>query len=750
MESGTYSEQGGTVQVPVAVRMLASGEDEKPPQVVAYAFSTQGRLLDQAPVDEKGQATLRFPAAARARGVRILAGPAVEREDEKEIDLAEVQRRGADERLVRLDPRERPQAVEFIIPVDRWRCWILGLCFVEGTLVKRVPLGPTTTDLPVCRATVEIYEVERWEILIPRFPDHLIEQIRQYIINPPPPPPPERGIGPFPPVPPGPLAGALANPGLREAALALEPEMQGAGPLFAQSFSLAGASTTTVADAANLQFLARTADTQQFRQALVLNVDLIRHILCLLYPFPVTMHRVATATTDECGHFRALFFRGCAPGAHVNLYFKATQRIFPFLPPVVLYAPTPVPCYTHWNYPCGTEVTLVTTNPLAITCACPPDPVPDKAVVIQAIGDIQMHHIYGTSATLNPSTTNTNRGLTRDAAGNVDRPWGGDLRPRLEFDPALLDDDVRHYQVSWRRGESGPWTALTHEVHRHYTHWVGTHLVKELLPLGPHTVGTTPNLYDIPPELPPAPGGWWTIDSVYEDTINAHFPTADIAPGAEQASDHVDHGGKYQIKVDLYDSAGNLVNIAAKGVRYFVSTETDPLDAATLFPAADPHALVQGNSFIMTLHIDNNYAHASIAPPTLNGTAASPECGVLEYPTVGGHPSGTVEMDWTASHLNGFATYSFVLYKGAYAQTLPPPPAAPTLPASGQVPAGTGNYANTQTVSDLLGGCPAAGFSENLYVAALATDGFSRQSQYDASAVFGYAVVPQGVLPANS
>ncbi|HUS14943.1 MAG TPA: hypothetical protein VM536_07965, partial [Chloroflexia bacterium] len=142
-----------------------------------------------------------------------------------------------------------------------------------------------------------------------------------------------------------------------------------------------------------------------------------------------------------------------------------------------------------------------------------------------------------------------------------------------------------------------------------------------------------------------------------------------------------------------------------------------------------------------------NYCQATIAPPTLDGSPASPDCGVLEYSGGTASPSGTVEMDWTATHQNGFATYSFTLYRGANAQTLPPPPATATLPAGGAVPPGTGSFANTQTVANLLGGCPAAGFSENLYVTALATDGFFRQSGYDASAVFGFAIVPEGTVP---
>jgi hypothetical protein len=63
-----------------------------------------------------------------------------------------------------------------------------------------------------------------------------------------------------------------------------------------------------------------------------------------------------------------------------------------------------------------------------------------------------------------------------------------------------------------------------------------------------------------------------------------------------------------------------------------------------------------------------------------------------------------------------------------------------------------GSFSAARTVNHLLndnlpggcvvGGCPVAGFSENLYVWASATDGWSRQSQYDASFVRAFVLAP--------
>jgi hypothetical protein len=108
---------------------------------------------------------------------------------------------------------------------------------------------------------------------------------------------------------------------------------------------------------------------------------------------------------------------------------------------------------------------------------------------------------------------------------------------------------------------------------------------------------------------------------------------------------------------------------------------------------------------------------------------------VLDYT-----PGSTVSLAWTASHPQGYATYSFGVVRGVNG----------VFGAGGAV--GGGSFGATRTVSQLLNdnlppgcavdGCPVAGFSENLYVAASSFDGWSRQAQYDASAVRAFVLAP--------
>lgn len=53
-------------------------------------------------------------------------------------------------------------------------------------------------------------------------------------------------------------------------------------------------------------------------------------------------------------------------------------------------------------------------------------------------------------------------------------------------------------------------------------------------------------------------------------------------------------------------------------------------------------------------------------------------------------------------------------------------------------------FSGSFAVGALMGTCPNAAFAETLYVAAKATDGTTRLSGYDASAVRAFALAQQG------
>jgi hypothetical protein len=710
--------------VSVQVRFVDVPDGERP-QATAYAFSADGQLLTQAPISEKGEAKLELPAERTAR-LRVLVGPAAEK---GEVTFAELLRRGAEEQQLRIDPGTLRYELPFVIYPDIWRCWLKSLCFVRGTLYKRVLIGGEYENFPVCNATVEVYEVDPLWLILPRLPEIDIDRLRDIVL--------ERIPLPIPEPIPGPDPAPFARAAMAQVVRAQAPA---GDPILSRALRL-------MPESASLRQAAQLGSRLQFQDSLLKHPEILRPLLCWFYPRFVTMQKVATATTDDCGHFRTLFFKGCHNPDQPDLYFKARQKLFGWLD-VYIYAPTPIACHTHWNYSCGTEVTLYTKSPWAHTCApCPPvigPPGENRWVAFMAIGARGLNNIYGTATDLQSEVDDNNRGLLKDETTNppAERPWGGLLLPRLEFSPDLEAAGVRYYQMGWRRGSGGDFLPLTGEIHHYYRHDVaaptGNMPVWSPEKLGPVEVDDgaghkVPHLFRIP-YASVAPSGVWDvppdINEIREHLASARFPTREIAPGmtydAAGGLHGVDTSGKYQLELRLFDSQGKPVDIAALGIVFAVpmdpNTSGDILtvDAASL-------GLVSGNRLIVTLHVDNNPCYAEIAAPAIGAATADPCCGVLQY-----QPGDSVSMAFTAAHPHGFASYSFRVVRGSNEVFKDAKP----VTASSSPIVKTVQFLMKENLSDdcktkLPGGCTVAGFGEYLYVDSLATDGWTTELGYD-------------------
>ena len=360
------------------------------------------------------------------------------------------------------------------------------------------------------------------------------------------------------------------------------------------------------------------------------------------------MRLVATATTDDCGHFRAKFYVGCSSDTP-DLYFKAYRRFAFFRIPI--YAPLPVACYTHWNYSCGSEVTLFTTSPFAHTCPrCLPVIAPPHWVLAMAVGNTSLAAVRGTSVALQPTTDASNIGLTGGGA-----PFGGYVRLRFEFDNTLRTDlNVKYYRIRWRKiGSGNPFVDTTEDVWRHYAHMVGTDFDDRALQARPQPVGERP-IYEIPPALPPnPPGGQWVIADAVVDTTSAAFPSAALAPagGGE---------GDYRFELTLFDAAGAAVNANALGINYVVPTTLDLTATIQTANASSLGLVTAAGRLVYQLHIDNNPCVAALQPPAISGSVSADPCGLLRY-----SPGDSVTLGWTAFHPHQFATFKHAVVKGA-------------------------------------------------------------------------------------
>ena len=708
---------GPGMPVQVSVTLQASPKGEAPPQAVAYAFTDTGHFLARVALDAKGTGTLTVPSAQSPQQIRVVVGPDISEQANtaRVPTLSELTRRGAQEQFIRTGPDAKGLKAVFTIPPNIWICWI-RICFVKGTLLKRLYSSGIAIDYPVCGANVQIWEVEPIYLLIAKLADVQLEKIRQYMLNPQ-------------PLPPGPDPGPERF-SFNDVAFNPQPDPPGdpnpfrslgqievARPISTlQEFSVASP------EFENVHRAALSGNLASLRQSLVtVNEAAVRYIFCLLFPWLITKRLIGTLSTDRCGQFQGFVFLSCYETP--NLYFTASVSFLGI--EFSIYNPTPISCYTHWNYQCGTEVTLYTSSFFAPLCApCPPIDAPENYVLFRALGNVQLNGIYGASPVLSGVTTPGNIGEVANLYGTgLDSPFGGTVLPRVEFDSSLraLNKAV-YYQISYRQGTSGSFTPLPGSIDRKYNHFVGPDLVTSVYNLGPKVVNGVANLFEIPPALPPQ--GDWAFPNPPVDLANAVFPTTDppLSPPPPAGGTH----GIYQLKLDLFDSAGAAVNIAAAGIRYFVPTTQDP-DGTIHTADASTVGLVSGNSFIMTVHVDNRMTFGSLGTPQLNGTDAD-TCGVFRYSPLLGIPVGTVTIPYTATHPDNLATYSYRLSRGATPLT---PPST-----SGKVSAATNPAIISMSVLSLLTQpdgtiCDTAGFAEDLYVAALATDGWSRQSQYD-------------------
>jgi hypothetical protein len=675
----------------VRADLKVQDHDRQLPKMFAYVFSGGGRLLNVKPLGKDNKTSLTVPGTKERGKVQVFLGPEI---DKDKISVAELKRRGGLREKVIVGPQLDYPEIVFPVINEKILCWLRSLCFVQGNLLKRVDRDGISIDMPVCHAKVEIYEVDPLYLIIPRIPDIVIERIREDIIDP---------IGP------------VVNREFPELPVEITPPPVPATPLPDNLTPLSGNAPNYDIDDPEIRQLAKTTNTLQFRNVLIKHADKLKHILSLHWP--VTKKLVATTTTDDCGKFKAFFFNGCKNPDTPDLYFIARQKIF-FPINITIYEPKPVSCHTYWNYQCGTEVTLYTNHPLARTCApCLDVEAPNNWVMVSAVGNLSLNNIRGTSEDLEATTNATNKGLTSGGSA-----FGGLLRFRLEFDHELRDSlGVKYYKMYYRKGNSGDFTPMTGTVNRHYTKEVDDELILKAYNLGPKTAGTTTHLFEIPPALPPE--GQWSIPNAVEDTTSAWFNSLDIAALQPKGVAWPEHG-KYQIKVELYTDAGNLVDIDAKAIKYVVQAEIDADNTIHTTPATDlglVHVLAgeTKKSFVMELHIDNSRCLAQVGNPSLKGTGAGLSCGVIEYK--GSDMADPVDMPFEARHPNGFATYSFSVKRGVSTQ----------LVDTGNVPNPPATSVAQQSVNNLLDGCEVAGFSEALHVWAKVTNGWSRQSAYD-------------------
>ena len=683
----------------------------------AWLFDARGELAARAEVKD---GRLQLSAKDLGRGpARLFIAPLDERLLQTPPTPAQLQRLGAYEPVL---PTGAQRAPLIEIPGQILDHWPFCFCWVRGRVERQLD------HRAICGARVHVCEVDRLPWLIYRLPerelyrlrDDLLKQLRE-----PPLPQPDPGPEPF-------GRRNLFRKGAIGQEVALNP--QPLPPAEKLELPLA------------LQASLRSRSAPVLRQALAAQATLIWPWLCG-WPYWARWLRcdeVATLITDDQGRFETLLFHNCH-GDQPDLYFWVEYDFGSGWETV--YRPR-IACHTLWNYTCGTLVTLPVADPRVPGCEEEPD-LPGRQVVVLGIGpNLAVREVQ--------QAAGPTQGLDNGGA-----PLGASLEPRVDFSrSALIGAGIPYYRWSYRR-LSGPdgvaatvdassvplgsWQVMARDVYRHYK--LGTSFPSERMgpmPTSGADAAPLPNLFRIRPAAPPAGTEWVVLDE-HVDLATAYFDTHALAgtPTTPPWTDDL-AAGRYELKLELFDQTGALVNWTAQGIDLRITDQDAPFGTGTVTTSAVPaeHRVLVGGAtmgFRMVVRVDNNRCSADIQP--VGGTVSpDPLCGFHHYNNAG----DTVGLAFDAHHANGFAQYSFSVTRG-------PGPDIPSAGTSGQAgAAGTNGYVHTgsfryekaPTVGSLLGPCSNAAYAEHLQVTAMATNGYGRLSGYDAAdnAAFALAV----------
>jgi hypothetical protein len=725
---------------------------EQPIELAAYVTDRAGNVVASAPVSD-GNFELDID---KERGGEVSIGIAPVRSDlgDRLPTRAQLARLRAYEPVFEFDPSAKRYELQ-PIPAAISTLWWLCLCRVRGRVVKPVASGGVTVDMPVCHARVHICEMDPIWIWLDRLPDPEIFRLRddflQAVKRPGPPPIPD----------PGPVEIGAPTPWLPGPAPAMRAATEAAAE---PSESRVPASSLELPLESRMALSAPGATT--VRRALLAHAPLIQAYLCWWpwwWPWLWRCDELAVIDTDDNGRFDVGVAHLC--GDAPDLYFWVEY----FLNGVwtTVYAPWR-PCGTYWDFDCASEVTLRITDPRVPYCGGHDSPE-GKVVVVKSIGnDISISEILGAAVGLR-------QGLTVWPAGSgldgLDAPFANTLELRVDFGDALVASGVTKYRWSYRQvsdASGGSVTdvphVMTRQVVRHYRTFSGGNPIDLIHPLGP-----LPNnffeVWNPVSSTTPAGDHNWQVDDAREDLVSGFFETGPLDPTRTRDTNVTGHhlddatAGLYELTLELFHADDSLVDWTAEGIGLFETNVPAPFGANPVTTQSSPpdHRILDSGDtkgFRLQVHVDNSFCESAIFDVTASGHASGP-CGFIDYA-----PGATAHLSVLARHVHDFAAFWFEVDKGS-SGTVAPATIGAWAPVGVSPVNGFTRDANWVFSKDIpvrgpcgtppgsLVDCPTAcpggraAFAETSYVAALATDGWSRASNLDAgSTPKAFALTP--------
>lgn len=735
MPSPSKAQTGSGLRVLVVFHGLEKGQEL--PTTRAYLFDRAGKLLESEPA---GKHEIQFHSEPHA-GQKVYIGPDLTTE-------GKVQGTNLEAQLVQAGAVRRditPLGLEGVarIPIGPgvWGCWYEVCIVVHGTVRKVLnPGNPNPQYATICNGTVQIFQVDlgctldqlaSFEVLTLR--DRLIglvsgkislaelAKLPPVIVNPnPPDPAPERLL----------RARRVVREGAarqlkREAVSALEKvgltaHRTTAGLALPKAASLAEAATTLSA-----------LEGAALRDYLVINRGLFWPYWCFFIPDAwFCWQLLGEVPIQSDGSFSAEVCFWC-PADFPDLYFEVIQNIGGVDHEI---SDPQIACSTYYDYNGSQSVDIVVDDPTAVACLPDPGrPIPGNDLYVwpTAIGNIDLRAITDLESgpAINPTT-----GLVSGTT-----PWGGTLALQTIFDPNLKASSVvRYYRWSYMfEGDSG-FTQVSAPVNHRYMTVTYVPVLKidlHTVNLGPHTVGPETNLFDVPD---PYPGdGWVDINDPYDRPFAYFDSTGNGLPPFSYSDVLPRRSGVCTLLLEMFDGAGNLVpcsNLGGSGPFKFVLPD---LSIPTEYTSAlTANNITPAGALMFRVRVDNNDTVGQLIDVDTSVPCVTDcDCGMRHY-NIG---SDLVHVHYVATHPNNYLTWGLNISRGTVGVVASASGNTSSPPMSLPFPSTPGVFNNTAAA--LLGNCANAAFAVNLATYAMATDGYSRQGQYDRYATMAFALI---------
>ena len=345
------------------------------PPLFAYLVNPDGDTIETQSVGEKG--AFKFKAKAESlHGARILIAPEMPDKNQQPT-LEDLRDFNAYEPVLKLDAKSKVHQIASI-PVELWPRWPLCLCRIRGRVEKdfcywiRDPFcfgGPFQPfcppraycfTLPVCPSRVHICKVK--PLIIWTLSDSDVLQIRANLLN------PVLAVPPFPPDPIGPVAEQEEMP----------MSLNVAPPVTSRITAIKGQASSDFLSPA-LRFKLQSESPDLLRLALSDHIEELKSLIpyfdwCRLF---YTCQEIRVVDVDDHGRFDTWLLHDCSQ--KTDLYFWVEYLYNTNW--ITIYRPS-LCSGTFWNYACGTEVVLMTTDSRVSGCR----PITGRFLEITRVG----------------------------------------------------------------------------------------------------------------------------------------------------------------------------------------------------------------------------------------------------------------------------------------------------------------------------------------------------------------------------